>query len=128
MQVDYYRKLVAANILPGFEGTQSFSVKNNSSKTVAYTINLKDVANSFVSNDLQYSIVKDGTKTIKGWTSVPRSSGPISSKIIIGPGETAYFDINYRFVETHQNQDADMGKSFVAGVEITFDENSVLGR
>ena len=128
LQVDYYRGLVVTDIYPGFQGTHSFTVKNVSKRTLVYTISFRDVTNTFVGSDLKYNVVKDGKNLLKDWTTVPREDGVITEDIIIGPGETANYDINYWFVNTNVNQDVDMGKTFNAGVIVTFDDASILKR
>ena len=107
----------AQNILPGWTGSHEFKVTNNSNRTVVYNINLINVKNTFTSNNFVYSLVKDG-KTLVSQTPALKSNGTVASNIVIAPGETASFSMNYEFKNLKEPQDYDQGQNYSGTIEI----------
>ena len=128
LSVNFTKPLKVDNVYPMEEGeylTHEFVLTNNSNKTITYDVNLLDVTNTFTSNNFVYSLTLNG-KTIVNETPALKQNGTIAHELVINPGETASFSINYRLVETCEgkdpntcpNQDYDKGKSYRGTVEI----------
>ena len=117
LSVNFTKPMNAKNIIPGWTGSHEFTIKNNSNKTVVYNINLIKVTNTFTSNNFVYSLVKDG-QTLVNETTALKKDGSIAKNIVIAPGETASFQINYEFKYLEENQDYDKGQNYSGTVEI----------
>lgn len=115
--VSYTKDINVKNIIPGWHDTQKFDITNKSNRTIVYNINLIDVVNTFKSDDFKYSLVKDGRTLIKETPAV-KSNNTIYQKLVIAPGETAKFELNYRFVDTGTNQNRDINVQYKSKVEI----------
>ena len=109
--------MTANNIYPDWKGTHEFTIRNTSNRTVVYNVKLINVTNTFTSNNLVYSLVKDG-QTLVSSTPTVKSDATIANNIVIAPGETATFQINYEFLEIGSAQDYDQGKTYKSTVEI----------
>ena len=109
--------MYATNIWPGWTGIHEFTIKNNSDKAVVYNINLINVTNTFTSDNFVYTLVKDG-KTLITKTPALKSDGKVIENLVIAPGETAVFQMNYEFVEIGKPQDYDQGKNYKGTIEI----------
>ena len=75
------------------------------------------VVNTFTSNNFVYSLVKDG-QTLVNQIPALKSDSTIANNLVIAPGETATFQINYKFVEIGEPQDYDQGRNYSSTVEI----------
>jgi len=117
LMVSYTKDINVEDIIPGWNGTQTFTLKNKSKKTIVYNVNLLDVVNTFKSDNLKYSLIKDD-KVIVEQTPALRSDGAIYEKLIIAPGETANFELNFEFLETNQVQNEDYDVKYSSKVEI----------
>ena len=72
---------------------------------------------SFSYKDSFSVLVKDG-KTLVSSTPAVRNNTTIANNIVIAPGQTATFQINYEFVEIGEPQDYDQGRNYSSTVEI----------
>ena len=117
LTVSYTKPLTVQNIIPGWTGSHEFILTNHSTRTIVYDVNLINIINDFTSDNFVYSLVKDG-QTIVNETPALKADGTIADDLIIGPGETARFSINYRFIEIGQPQDYDQGRNYRGTVQI----------
>ena len=117
LSVNFTKPVKAYNIIPGWTGTHEFTVKNNSNKTVVYNVNLTNITNTFTSNNFVYSLVKDGEVLVNETPAVKKNS-TIANNIVIAPGQTATFQINYKFKEIGEPQNYDQGQNYSATVAI----------
>lgn len=117
--VNYTKDLYARNIIPGWEGSQTFTVTNKSIYTLVYNVNLLDITNTFELEDFRYTLIKDG-KTLFENQLAPstNSKKTIAEKLVIGPGESADFTMYFKFVNQDYPQDEDQGKEYKSKVEI----------
>ena len=117
LTVQYTTPLNVSNIRPGWTGSHEFVLTNHSDRTIVYNINLINVENTFTSDNFVYSLVKDG-RTIVDPTTAVKEDATIAGELIIGPGESKRFSINYEFVEIGAPQDYDQGRHYSGTVEI----------
>ena len=117
LTVTYTKDINIQNILPGWSGTQTFTIKNTSNKTIIYNVNLIDVQNTFKNNEFKYNLVKDGNVIVRT-TDALVSNAAIAKQLVIAAGETANFEINYEFVDINNPQDYNQGVNYKAKVEI----------
>ena len=117
LTVNFTKPMTAHNITPGWTGIHEFTIKNNSNRTVVYNVNMIKVVNTFTSNNFVYSLVKDG-QTLVNQVPALKSDSTIANNLVIAPGETATFQINYKFVEIGEPQDYDRGQNYSATIEI----------
>lgn len=115
--VSYTKDLNVENIIPGWYGSQTFTVTNKSDATIVYDIHLIDVENTFKNNDFKYELVKDSNVLVEK-TDALTSDGAIYSKLVLAPGESADFAINYEFVERGQDQNENINVKYHSKVEI----------
>ena len=105
------------DIEPGWSGKQVFKIKNNSNDTVRYTLNWKNVVNTFTEkNNLDYTLTRNNQKI--GFSKAPYIESPLIENEVIAPNSENIYVINYEFKETNQDQNADQGKLFRTNLEI----------
>ena len=61
--------------------------------------------------------MKDG-QTLVNETPALKSNGTIANNIVIAPGQTARFSINYEFINLNEPQDYDQGQNYSSTVQI----------
>ena len=115
--VSYTKGIDVKGIVPGWNGSQLFTLTNKSDKSIVYNVNLIDVVNTFKSENFKYTLIKDG-KVIVNQTSSLRQNGAIYEKLIIAPGETADFELKFDFIETNQVQNEDINVRYSSKLEI----------
>ena len=109
--------LKAEDVGPGWTGKQVFKIKNNSNDTVRYTLNWKNVINTFTkTNNLDYTLTRNDKKI--GFSKAPYIESPLIENEVIGPNSENTYVINYEFKETYQDQNVDQGKIFSTNLEI----------
>lgn len=112
-----YKSIEAKDIFPGWKGTQEFVIKNDTNKTLVYKINLLVDKNDFTSSNFKYSLIKNGIKIVPQ-TTAPKSNATIFKDLIIAPGDSAKFEVNYEFVDTGSEQNIDQGRNYSARTEV----------
>ena len=118
LTVNFTKPLNAQNIYPSDdELVHGFTITNNSNRTVVYNVNLINVTNTFTSNNFVYRIVKDN-QTLVNETVAPKTDTNLLSDLVIYPGETATFSINYKLIDIGSEQNYDQGKNYSGTVEI----------
>lgn len=122
--LDYLDKYPSfSEMVPGWKGTKSFKVTNNSSDTIMYDIEWDDLVNTFTyENRPFYSVVKDGNTLVaiqNGRFSYSANNGEkFVSSISINPGETHNYVINYEFNKNNTDQSVDNGKIIFGRLKI----------
>ena len=106
------------NIIPGWTGSKSFKLSNNTSSSQVVNMNWINVHNTFTTvNNLYYSVSRNNVTLIKN-TRAPYKDSIIISNVTI-PAKTTYtFKFNFEFKNTNLNQDIDKGKVFDAKIKI----------
>ena len=118
LYVSNQQSLVAENITPGWTGSQSLQINNQSNMTLSYSIRFTNVTNDFnPTNEFVYSVRKDGVSVVNE-TPCPTNDSYIVYNVII-PAHTSYtYELSYHFIETGVNQNNQMGKTFKAAIEV----------
>ncbi len=110
--------LTLDNVLPGASETKTFTVSNIGNVRVKYEINLVNIANTFVNNDLVYTL----TSTNDGATVVNSALPTIDSILVdseVDPGVTQTYTLVVTFRETGADQNSNMGANFSGKLQIT---------
>ena len=107
----------SSNIEPGWSsGTSTFTVKNESKDTYKYNIVIKDLVNTFVTTGyLQYKITSaDGGYNMSKFQDIPKSTAPkdtiLAYSIEIAKGKTHSYSIEFKYLNSSNDQSDDMGK------------------
>ena len=109
--------LQAKDIGPGWNGSQTFKIINNTSDTVNYNLRWKNVINTFTyDNNLDYTITRNGN--LVGTSKTPYIESNLLENETIGPNSEITYTINYEFKENNQNQNIDQGKLFSTNLEL----------
>ena len=110
-------KLNSNALVPGWTGSKTFIVMNNSTSVVKYKISWTNIINTFTStNNLYYGLVRNGNTLADIETArVPRNvdqGKSLVDNVSIQPGEIHTYTITYEFRNTEFNQDVDKDKTF----------------
>ena len=91
---------------------------NTSNQTFVYSMKFTNVVNTFNPlSEFVYSVKRNGV-VVKQEEALPTTDSYIVEHLLI-PGNTSYeYEIDYRFVETYQVQNYQLGKTFKAKVEV----------
>lgn len=103
--------------LEGARATQTFTVKNESNRTIVFNLNWINVNNEFnVKEGLTYLIRRDGN-TITGEVPTPSGDGNLLNKIVIPAGTTYSYEVDYTFHNLpEKDQTMDLNKTFTAQI------------
>lgn len=118
LYVNYTKGVEIEGMLPDTSESQTFTVENQSNRTLFFTLNFENVVNDFtVPEGFTYQVIQDNinkTEEIKA----PTKDGMVLENIIMIPAHTTY---NYEIVYTFHNlpdvnQTADQNKTFSAKI------------
>jgi len=108
----------SAGVVPGANGTLTFTVVNTGEVEMTYAINWESIVNTFSTShpeELIYSLTSTGT----GAATVANTNMPlngttptIASNIAIAAGATHSYTLRAEFVETSSEQNYNQGKMF----------------
>ncbi len=98
------------NIIPGDTITKTFKIMNNGGNDLNYKIVINELQNEFTKpEDLQYTL-KNGEDVVASG-SFPTQTGAITEVITIATNETHNYTFTITYLNTTEDQSADMGKS-----------------
>ena len=105
-------------IFPGWSDTKTFTVKNNSSITLAYKFKIYDLTNNIVTKSIYYELTGNQGENIPKQL-LGTTNRDISGSIIIGPHMTHSYTLTVYYENLDIDQSADKGKtfSFKIGIE-----------
>ena len=113
--------LEGKNILPGWKGTQKFSVKNTSNSSYEFSLVWKKVFNNFINkNDLIYTVkinTNGKDEIIINQRALPSSNETIIDSLVLEPYRIYYFTIEYEYINQDYEQ-ADQGKTFNGSIQL----------
>ena len=115
-----------SNIEPGWSATKTFTVQNNSKSEYKYNIVIKDLLNTFVTNEyLKYKITStnDGYNMTE-FKDIPKSSVAtdtiLAYSVVIPNGVTQSYTIEFKYANDESvDQSEDMGKKLSGTLFIT---------
>ena len=114
----YNKDVIANGIQPGWKDTLKLSIRNQSNKTLVYSIKFSEVYNDFnPTSEFVYRVKRDGI-TIIGETPSPTSDAYILQSVLIPANTTYEYEIEYEFIETGYLQNYQMGKNFRARIVV----------
>ena len=105
-------------IFPGWSDIKTFTVKNNSSITLAYKFKIYDLTNNIVTKSIYYELTGSQGENIPKQL-LGTTNRDISGSIIIGPHMTHSYTLTVYYENLDIDQSADKGKtfSFKIGIE-----------
>ena len=103
--------------LPGQAVTKTFSVENKGDVEIEYTIDITDLRNTFVNNELVYSLTSTNGGASANRKALPITSGTLETATI-APGVTQTYTMTVLFKETGSNQNSNMGAIFGGVLQI----------
>ena len=124
LTVSYINGISAENVFPGWTGTQKFTIKNTTNKTIVYSINLIDVVNTFETDNFKYTLKADGV-VVKDPSGNPielvpalKKDGVVAQNLVITAGSEVTYTIDYLFEYLDRPQNEDQGRAYKSKIEI----------
>ena len=111
-------QIVVENIFSGDSFTKTFTVQNTGTNTAYYDIKVTEVFNTFIKDELVYTLSGTNGGGSVSQTIMPTNDGLLKAKISIAPGVTQTFTLTIRFIETGSNQSYNETASFVGKLQI----------
>ena len=113
-------------VSPGWNTTKTFTITNNSKEEYKYNISIKDLINTFVTEEyLQYKITStNGGYNMTEFKDIPKSSAPkdtiLAYSVSIPVGVTQSYTIEFKYINDESvDQSDDMGKKLSGTLFIT---------
>ena len=113
-------------VSPGWNTTKTFTITNNSKEEYKYNISIKDLINTFVTEEyLQYKITStNGGYNMTEFKDIPKSSAPkdtiLAYSVVIPNGVTQSYTIEFKYANDESvDQSDDMGKKLSGTLFIT---------
>ena len=103
--------------LPGQAVTKTFTVENKGDVEIEYTIDIENLTNTFVNNELVYSLTSTNGGATANRKAIPTTSGTLETATI-APGVTQTYTMTVLFKETGSNQNSNMGAIFGGVLQI----------
>ena len=103
--------------LPGQAVTKTFTVENKGDVEIEYTIDIENLTNTFVNNELVYSLTSTNGGATATRKALPTTSGTLETATI-SPGVTQTYTMTVLFKETGSNQNSNMGAIFGGVLQI----------
>ena len=97
---------------------KKFTVENLSQYTMEYTLKWIVIENTFVTDHFQYSVSSNNNGFKTDFVTAPKVDGILGEKIIIGPGVIQEYQIDFRLLGIHDNQNIDQSRVFKATIDI----------
>ena len=112
-------------VSPGWNTTKTFTITNNSKEEYKYNISIKDLINTFVTEEyLQYKITSTNGYNMTEFKDIPKSSAPkdtiLAYSVSIPVGVTQSYTIEFKYANDESvDQSEDMGKKLSGTLFIT---------
>ena len=118
------KKIVGNEIMPGWNVVKEFTVENKSNDTFFYNINIDKLINTFETvGFLQYKITSDKGYNMKDFKNISKSEEErreiLASEILIRKEEIHTYKVEFRYLNSEEDQSIDMGKLFNGSLSIT---------
>ena len=111
------QNLQIIDALPGQAVTKTFTVENKSDVEIEYTIDIENLTNTFVNNELVYSLTSTNGGATATRKAIPTTEGTLETATI-APGVTQTYTMTVLFKETGSNQNSNMGAIFGGVLQI----------
>ena len=118
------KKIVGNEIMPGWNVVKEFTVENKSNDTFFYNINIDKLINTFETvGFLQYKITSDKGYNMEDFKNISKSEEErreiLASEILIRKEEIHTYKVEFRYLNSEEDQSIDMGKLFNGSLSIT---------
>ncbi|MBQ3142600.1 MAG: hypothetical protein IJB82_03755, partial [Bacilli bacterium] len=111
------QKIEMNEALPGQSVTKTFTVENRGDVEIEYTIDIENLTNTFVNNELVYSLTSTNGGATANRKAIPTISGTLETATI-APGVTQTYTIEILFKETGSNQNTNQSAIFGGVLQI----------
>ena len=122
---DNTAELNASGITPGWTYEKTFTIENKSESEYKYNIIIKDLVNTFVTNNLQYKITNtssNGGYSMSEFENITKSETKkkktLAYNVSISSGVKQVYKLKLRYLDSDE-QNSDMGKKFSGKLFIT---------
>ena len=122
---DNTAELNASGITPGWTYEKTFTIENKSESEYKYNIIIKDLVNTFVTNNLQYKITNtssNGGYSMSEFENITKSETKkkktLAYNVSISSGVKQVYKLELRYLDSAE-QNSDMGKKFSGKLFIT---------
>ena len=122
---DNTAELNASGITPGWTYEKTFTIENKSESEYKYNIIIKDLVNTFVTNNLQYKITNtssNGGYSMSEFENITKSETKkkktLAYNVSISSGVKQVYKLELRYLDSDE-QNGDMGKKFSGKLFIT---------
>ena len=120
-----------AVISPGWSKTNTFTVTNNSKESFRYNIIIKDYINTFETvGNLQYKITSTNGYNMSDFEELPKSTENrdlvLAYNISIDKDTTQNYTVEIKYINSEEDQNADMGKTLGGTLYITENTNKIV--
>ena len=120
-----------AVISPGWSKTNTFTVTNNSKESFRYNIIIKDYINTFETvGNLQYKITSTNGYNMSDFEELPKSTENrdlvLAYNISIDKDTTQNYTVEIKYINSEEDQSADMGKTLGGTLYITENTNKIV--
>ena len=120
-----------AVISPGWNKINSFTVTNNSKESFRYNIIIKDYINTFETvGNLQYKITSTNGYNMSDFEELPKSTENrdlvLAYNISIDKDTTQNYTVEIKYINSEEDQSADMGKTLGGTLYITENTNKIV--
>ena len=117
-------EITNTQIIPGWNVVKEFTVENKSNDTFFYNINIDKLINTFETvGFLQYKIISDKGYNMKDFKNIPKSEEErreiLASEVLIRKEEIHTYKVEFRYLNSEEDQSIDMGKLFNGSLSIT---------
>lgn len=97
---------------------KEFTIENLSGYTMEYTLKWIVIENSFVTDHFQYKVTSNHGGLNTDFITAPKENGILGEKIVIAPGQTQEYRIDFRLYGINDNQNIDQSRIFKATIDI----------
>ena len=111
------QNLQMIDALPGQAVTKTFTVENKGDVEIEYTIDIENLTNTFVNNELVYSLTSTNGGATANRKAIPTTEGTLETATI-APGVVQTYTMTVLFKETGSNQNSNMGAIFGGVLQI----------
>ena len=112
-------EIVFEQALPGQKIMKSFSVTNNGTQTVNYTLEFAEVIYTFTAHDFFYSLTATNGGVVMEKANFYGESNPVIGSTSIAPNVTQEYTITIEYANREWDQSFDQGKHFSTMINVT---------
>ena len=102
--------------------SRTFTIKNTSSYPIYYRLSWEVYENTFVTENLKYSLTSTNGGAKKDFETVPKNNIDVARNILIPANSTQVYTLSFRFVGINAEQNIDQNRTFDGLIKAYYDE------